>query len=71
VNAMALEMFYQKLLNPPKPWMVSKVELSDDGSRVDVWLTHEEYTFLYSVCQEPAPTYGSYAGADIPAFGHV
>ena len=33
---MTLEMFYQKLLNPPKPWVVSKVELSEDGSRVDV-----------------------------------
>ncbi|MDD7751515.1 MAG: ISL3 family transposase [bacterium] len=54
---MTLEMFYQKLLNPPKPWVVSKVELSEDGSRVDVWLTHEQYTFLCSVCQEPAPTY--------------
>ena len=53
---MTLEVFYQKLLNPPKPWVVSKVELSDDGSRVDVWLMHEEYTFLCSVCQEPAPT---------------
>lgn len=50
-------MFYQKLLNPPHPWVVSKVELSEDGSRVDVWLTHEQYTFLCSVCQEPAPTY--------------
>ena len=24
-NAMPLEIFYQKLLNPPKPWVVSKV----------------------------------------------
>ena len=41
-NAMTLEMFYQKLLNPPKPWVVSKVELSEDGSRVDVRLRPED-----------------------------
>ena len=54
---MTLEAFYQKLLNPPKPWNVSKVEISEDGSRVDVWLTHEQYTFLCSECHCPAPTY--------------
>ena len=54
---MTLEAFYQKLLNPPKPWNVSKVEISEDGSRVDVWLIHEQYTFLCSECHCPAPTY--------------
>ena len=54
---MTLEMFYQKLLNPPAPWVVSRVELSEDGSRVDVWLTHEQYRFLCSVCHREAPTY--------------
>ena len=54
---MTLEQFYQKLLNPPKPWSVSRVELAEDGSRVDVWLTHDAYTFLCSECHKGAPTY--------------
>lgn len=54
---MNVERFYQKLLNPPKPWIVQKVELSEDGTRVDVWLEHEKYTFLCSKCQEESPTY--------------
>ena len=43
---MTLETFYQKLLNPPKPWSVSKVEISEDGSHVDVWLKHEPYVHI-------------------------
>lgn len=54
---MTLETFYQRLLNPPHPWKVSRVEMSEDSSRVDVWLTHEEYTFLCSECHRKAPTY--------------
>ena len=54
---MTLEQFYQKLLNPPKPWEVSKVELTEDGSRVDIWLRHDIYTFLCSECHQKAPTY--------------
>ncbi len=54
---MTLEHFYQKLLNPPAPWKVSKVELTEDGSRVDVWLDHDTYTFLCSECHKKAPTY--------------
>lgn len=49
--------FYQKLLNPPVPWKVCKVELSDDGRRVDIWLEHDRYTFLCSKCHCESPTY--------------
>jgi len=54
---MNIEMFYQKLLAPPAPWLVSRVELADDGSRVDIWLEHKRYTFLCSKCMKPASTY--------------
>lgn len=54
---MTVEDFYQKLLNPPQPWMVKQVKLSEDGTRVDVWLEHDRYTFLCSKCQKEAPTY--------------
>ena len=54
---MKTEAFYQKLLNPPPPWRVERVELANDGSRVDVWLEHDRYTFLCSKCLKPASTY--------------
>ena len=32
--------FYQRMLKPPAPWKVSRVELSGDAGRVDIWLEH-------------------------------
>jgi hypothetical protein len=55
---MNLESFYQRVINPPSPWTVSKVEISDDSTRVDVWLNHpEHYRFLCHACHTPSPTY--------------
>lgn len=31
---------YERLLQPPAPWRVVRVELSPDAKRVDVWLEH-------------------------------
>lgn len=55
---MNLESFYQRVINPPSPWTVSKVEISDDSTRVDVWLIHQEhYRFSCHACHTPSPTY--------------
>ena len=54
---MTLETFYQKILNPPKPWIVSEVKLSEFGPRVNVWLTHEKRSFPCPKCGGEAPVY--------------
>ena len=41
---MDTSVFYQRLLMPPDPWRVERVELSEDAGRVDVWLAHPEGT---------------------------
>ena len=54
---MTLESFYQKILNPPEPWIVSKVNLSGLGPRVNVWLTHEKHALCCPECGVEAPIY--------------
>ena len=54
---MTLESFYQQILNPPEPWIVSKVNLSGLGPRVNVWLTHEKHSFCCPECGVEAPLY--------------
>lgn len=54
---MTLESFYQKTLNPPEPWIVSEVKLSELGPRVNVWLTHEKHSFRCPECDQVAPIY--------------
>ena len=54
---MTLETFYQKILNPPEPWIVSEVKLSELGPRVNVWLTHEKCSFRCPKCGDEAPIY--------------
>lgn len=55
---MNLEQFYQRVINPPPPWRVSRVAISDDCTRVDVWLEHDSgYRFLCPECRKPCPTY--------------
>ena len=48
---------YQKKLMLPKPWKISRVEHTENDSRVDIWLKHDPHTFLCSECHEPATTY--------------
>ena len=54
---MTLENFYQRILNPPKPWIVSEVKLSEFGPRVNVWLTHEKRSFRCPECGVEVPVY--------------
>ena len=54
---MTLESFYQEILNPPKPWIVSEVKLEKIGHRVNVWLTHEKHALCCPECDQEAPIY--------------
>jgi len=54
---MTLESFYQQILNPPEPWIVSKVNLSGLDLCVNVWLTHEKHAFCCPECDQEAPIY--------------
>lgn len=52
---------YQRLLNPPSPWRVERVELSGDSGRVDVWIVHP------AGFRPPCPE----CGAPCPAHDHT
>lgn len=54
---MTLESFYQQILNPPEPWIVSEVKLSELGPCVNVWLTHGKHSFPCPECGGEAPIY--------------
>lgn len=54
---MTLESFYQKILNPPEPWIVSEVKLAELGPQVNVWLTHEKHSVSCPECGIEAPIY--------------
>ena len=54
---MTLESFYQKILNPPEPWIVSEVKLSKLGPCVNVWLTHGKRSFPCPKCGQEATIY--------------
>jgi transposase len=50
--------FYQKLINPPLPWRVSRVEVHDECHRIDVWLEHPKgATFPCPDCDTLLPVY--------------
>ena len=46
---MDLVAFYQRILSPPPPWHVSRVECYDNEKRVDVWLEHAPSKFVASI----------------------
>ena len=54
---MTLESFYQEILNPPEPWIVSEVKLSELGPCVNVWLTHGKRSFPCPKCGQEATIY--------------
>jgi len=52
--------FYQRMINPPWPWKVSRVKMSDEkvDRRVDVWLEHAPgVRFSCPHCNEEFPIY--------------
>lgn len=50
--------FYQRLLQPPAPWHVARVELSATASQVDVWLEHAAGVRMpCPSCGEPCPVH--------------
>lgn len=58
---MDLTVFYQKMIAPPAPWGVSRVEVSESASRVDVWLEHLDGARF--ACPE--------CGAQLPVYDHT
>lgn len=55
---MDLSVFYQRLIGPPAPWRVYRVEVDEAGRRVDVWLEHAAGSrFDCPVCGVSLPTY--------------
>ncbi|MDA8038796.1 MAG: transposase family protein, partial [Actinomycetota bacterium] len=49
---------YRHLLGLVSPWQVSRVELSVDGGRVDVWAEHPKRTrFACPECSTELPVY--------------
>jgi transposase len=50
--------FYQRMINPPRPWKVSRVEMSEGVRRVDVWLEHAPgVAFPCPRCNHTLPVY--------------
>ena len=48
--------FYQKMLNPPAPWRVERVEVDPAGQRVDIWLRHDPGArFACPLCGDRLP----------------
>lgn len=55
---MDLASFYQRLIGPPVPWRVCRVEVDDAGQRVDVWLEHAPgWVFACPACGAPLSVY--------------
>ena len=50
--------FYQRLINPPTPWMITRVEISEGAPRVDIWLEHSPgLRFPCPRCKQVLPVY--------------
>lgn len=54
---MDLVSFYQRILSPPEPWFVSRVECYDNEKRVDVWLEHVPAKFRCEHCMAECAVY--------------
>lgn len=55
---MDLVSFYQRMVAPPVPWRVSRVEVDAGNRRVDVWLEHAVgWVFACPVCSAPLSVY--------------
>jgi transposase len=54
---MDLVAFYQRILSPPAPWRVSRVECYDSEKRVDVWLEHVPAKFRCEHCMAECVVY--------------
>lgn len=55
---MDLVSFYQRMVAPPVPWRVSRVDVDPGKRRVDVWLEHAPgWVFSCSVCGAPLSVY--------------
>lgn len=54
---MNLVVFYQRVIAPPAPWKVVRVECFDNTLRVDVWLEHDRSLFRCPHCMGECPVH--------------
>ena len=54
---MDLVAFYQRILSPPAPWHVARVECFENEKRVDVWLAHAPSKFHCEHCMTECSVY--------------